>query len=354
MTQQRAIHQSIKLPRRYVFGPVPSRRLGQSLGIDTIPLKTCNWNCVYCQLGRSEPLRYERKEYFPREAILEEFRAVLASHRPEEIDWVTFVGSGEPTLHLGIGWLIREVKKLTEKPVAVITNGSLLYLPEVREELRPADAVMPTLDAGTAELYRKINRPWPELTFQRLVEGLRAFRAEYDGKLWIEVMLVKDLNDSETALQDLARVLHTIHPDQVHILLPERPPAEVWVQPADEEGVLRAMAILGDVAQVVHPKEGVFDLSGFENPLEAIIAIITRHPMREDQIRRALSSWNKIQVDEALAELEQGGRAQVVERYGVRFWSAAPARYPQTEQSLRTQPRDASFHPTIPTRRRQS
>ncbi len=343
MTQHRAIHHPVNPPRQFVFGPVPSRRLGQSLGIDTIPLKTCNWNCVYCQLGRSQPLVHERKEYFPRQAILAEFQRVLAAHRPEEIDWVTFVGSGEPTLHSGIGWLIREVKKLTDKPVAVITNGSLLYLPQVREALLPADAVMPTLDAGTPELYRKINRPWPELTYQRLVEGLRAFRAEYHGRLWIEVMLVKGLNDGERALRDLAAVMQSIHPDQVHILLPDRPPAEAWVQPANEEGVLRAMAILGNVAQAVHPREGVFDLSDFENPLDAIVSIITRHPMREEQIRRALGDWPSAQVDAALTELERSGRAQVVERYGVRFWSAAPARYPSPEQSLRTQPK--SFPP---------
>ena len=148
----------------YVFGPVPSRRLGQSLGVDTIPLKTCNWNCVYCQLGRSEPLINERREYVPREIIMAEVKETLQNHRPGEIDWVTFVGSGEPTLHSGIGWLIRQVKAFTDIPVAVITNGSLLYLPAVREELAPADAVLPTLDAGSAQLYRQINRPYPALT----------------------------------------------------------------------------------------------------------------------------------------------------------------------------------------------
>lgn len=112
---------------RYVYGPVPSRRLGQSLGIDTIPWKTCNWNCVYCQLGRTIPLTNERREYFPREEILGEVREALASHAPGVIDWVTFVGSGEPTLHSGIGWLIRQVKAASDKPVAVITNGALLY-----------------------------------------------------------------------------------------------------------------------------------------------------------------------------------------------------------------------------------
>ncbi len=337
-----AQHVSGKTPpaRRYVFGPVPSRRLGQSLGIDTIPLKTCNWNCVYCQLGRSEPLINERRAYFLREDIMAEVRAALAEHKPGEIDWITFVGSGEPTLHSDIGWLIRQVKTLTKIPVAVITNGSLLYWPDVRAELAPADAVMPTLDAGNPELYRKINRPWPELTFERLVEGLRAFRAEYAGHLWIEVMLVQGLNDSEAALRELAQVLQSVGPDQVHLLLPDRPPAEVWVRPADEESVLRATAILGEIAEVLHPKEGAFDLSGFDDPLDGVVAIITRHPMREDQIRRALAAYlSSAEIDKGLAELLNSGRAQVVERYGVRFWSAAPAHYPTSKQSQRTKPK---------------
>lgn len=135
---------------KYVYGPVPSRRLGQSLGIDTIPLKTCNWNCVYCQLGRTQPLVNERKGYYPSEEILAEVREALEAHKPGEIDWVTFVGSGEPLLHARIGRLIQQVKGMTELPVAVITNGSLLYLLEVRQELVSADAVLPTLDAGTA------------------------------------------------------------------------------------------------------------------------------------------------------------------------------------------------------------
>ena len=125
----------------YVFGPVPSRRLGQSLGIDPVPLKTCNWNCVYCQLGRTVPLTNVRRDFYPREHILVEVEKALESHVPGEIDWVTFVGSGETTLHASIGWLIQKVKALTDLPVAVITNGSLLYLPEMRTALSRADAV---------------------------------------------------------------------------------------------------------------------------------------------------------------------------------------------------------------------
>jgi wyosine [tRNA(Phe)-imidazoG37] synthetase (radical SAM superfamily) len=323
---------------KYVFGPVPSRRLGQSLGIDTIPLKTCNWNCVYCQLGRTRPLVNQRKDYFPPEAILAEVRAALAAHKPGEVDWVTFVGSGEPTLHSSLGWLIRQVKALTDLPVAVITNGALLYLPEVRRELIYADAVLPTLDAGTAGLYRRINRPHPEITFERLLNGLIAFRREYGGRLWPEVMLVRGLNDTEEALLDIAAALRRVQPDEVHINLPTRPPVETWVQPPDEEGLMRATAMLGDIAQVVHPVEGDFDLSSHDSVIEAVVGIITRHPMRQEELERSLMQWSPGQVGQALAELEASGRVQVVERYGTRFWSAVPSYYPDEAQSQATAP----------------
>ena len=311
-----------------VFGPVPSRRLGKSLGIDPISLKTCNWNCVYCQLGRTVPLVNERREYVPREIILAEVRQALTAHAPGEIDWVTFVGSGEPTLHIGLGRLIRQVKAMTDLPVAVITNGSQLYLPQVRQELSAADAVLPTLDASNAQLYRKINRPWPRLTFERLLDGLTAFRQVYHGQLWIEVMLVKGLNDTEDALRGIAAALQRIEPDQVHINLPIRPPAEPWVQPPDETGLMRATAILGDIAQVVHPARGIFDLSGHNTLVDAIVSIITRHPMREDELVRALERWTPGQVEEALQALIASGQAQLVERHGARFWSAAVSHHP--------------------------
>lgn len=313
----------------YVFGPVPSRRLGQSLGIDTIPLKTCNWNCVYCQLGRSVPLKNERREYFPRQDILSEARQALESHKPGEIDWVTFVGSGEPTLNTNIGWLIRKVKELTDLPVAVITNGALLYLAQVRQELSAADAILPTLDAGNAKLYRKINRPHPKITFSRLVEGLKTFRQEYNGQLWVEVMLVRGLNDTEETLREIAELMKQIKPDEVHINLPTRPPVEPWVQPPDEDGLVRSLAILGEIAHVVHPAEGTFDLSGYDTVVDAIVGIITRHPMQEDALIDTLRKWPSQEVNKTLEDLAVSGKAQVVERYGVRFWSAFPARYPK-------------------------
>jgi wyosine [tRNA(Phe)-imidazoG37] synthetase (radical SAM superfamily) len=275
------------------------------------------------------PLTNERREYVLDENILFEAERALRSHANGGIDWVTFVGSGEPTLHIYLGEMIRRVKHMTSLPVAVITNGSLLYLPEVREELSAADAVLPTLDAGTAELYRKINRPHPQITFERLVDGLTAFHKEYRGKLWVEVMLVRGLNDTTQALEDIAKILQEVKPDAVHINLPTRPPVEIWVQPTDEEGLMRAMSILGNIAEVVHPAEGSFDLSGYENIVDAVISIITRHPMRQDELERTLARWSSGQVSKALSELESSGRAQVVERNGVSFWSAASSHYPQ-------------------------
>jgi hypothetical protein len=156
-------------------------------------------------------------------------------------------------------------------------------------------------------------------------------------------MLVRGLNDSEEALSHIAATLERVQPDEVHIVQPTRPPVETWVKPPTEEGLLRAQAILGDVAQIVHPASGSFDFSGSESLVEAVIAIITRHPMREDELLKALEQWSPGEVKMTLAELEASGKAQMVERYGTRFWSAAPSRYPNEVQSQRTAP-DSQHH----------
>lgn len=311
----------------FVFGPVPSRRLGRSLGIDPVPLKTCNWNCVYCQLGRSVPVTNERKDYLPPGEIVDEVREVLQIHQEGEIDWVTFLASGEPTLHASLGRMIRDVKAITQIPVAVITNGALLYRPDVQEDLMAADAVLPSLDAGTAALYRAINRPHPECTFDRLVNGLLEFRRAYQGKMWVEVMVVKGLNDTEEALRDLAGLFHKLQPDQVHLTTPVRPPAEPWVEPPDEQGMQRARSFLREWVQPEGPGAGIVKLSGIESLPDALVAVVSRHPMTEAELLRLLPDRSREEVHRALSQLLESGRLQVVERYGQQFWASGRSRY---------------------------
>ena len=212
-------------------------------------------------------------------------------------------------------------------PVAVITNGSLLHLQDVRRDLLTADAVLPSLDAGTAELHHRINRPHPEVTFERQVSGLRAFREAYSGKLWVEVMLIRDLNDSETALRALAAVLTTIQPDEIHINLPTRPPAQGWVQPADDEAILRALAILGEAARVVHPVQGDFVLDDSKSRVEAVLEIVARHPLRQEELEAVLADTLPDERREILEALGRSQQVQRVQRYGATFWSRASSRY---------------------------
>ena len=271
-----------------VYGPVPSRRLAQSLGVDPIPLKTCNYNCVYCQLGRTRPLTCARRDFYPPEEILAQVRTAVEAADHGDIDYITFVGQGEPVLCSSLGWLIAGVKSMTDLPVAVITNGALLHLPDVCEELASADVLMPTLDAVDQTLFRKVNRPCPALRIADIIEGMIRFRSMFAGQMWLEVMLVKGLNDHDGNLFALRDVIARIRPDRIHINVPVRPPAESWVEVPDDETILRATAILGEAAEVVAPYEGTFDLSGYSDVVDAIEAIIRRHPMRERRLIETL------------------------------------------------------------------
>lgn len=312
----------------FVFGPVPSRRLGKSLGIDPVPLKTCNWNCVYCQLGRSMPLTNERKVFYPVKEILDRVEETLKTHNQGSIDWITLVGSGETTLYADLGSLIRGVKELTKTPLAVITNGSLLYLPEVRWELSAADAVLPSLDAGNPLLYKKINRPHPAITFDRLLSGLKAFRAEFKGKLWLEVMLVNGMNDNEQTLRELAGHIREIDPDEIHLLQPTRPPVEEWVRPSDPESVLLALTILGQKARLIDPLDGDFYLNKDQSLVDAIVEIVTRHPMKDSELRMVLGNLPQVEVQSVIEELLDSGKAVVVCRNKINYWVSSGSKFP--------------------------
>ncbi len=306
---------------KYVFGPVSSKRLGQSLGVDLLPPKSCTWNCIYCQLGKTRKFVAERQEFFPREEIFDEIRQALALNK--NLDWITFVGSGETMLYKGIGWLVAEVKKLTNTPVAVITNGSLLSLPEVREELLQADAVLPSLNAGSEALHDQICQPASGLTFQQHVEGLVAFRSEYKGRLWIEVMLLGGINDTDAALNDLANVLAKINPDMVHLVLPTRPAPEQEIRLPSDERLEHAIAILSKVTVVVSPLKGNMDLRNAPDMLEAITAIVSRHPVQQRELQKAVADCfpgEAQKADEFLSGLFASGRFRLVEHNGEPYW----------------------------------
>lgn len=312
----------------HVFGPVASRRLGQSLGIDPVPTKTCNWNCVYCQLGRTMPVQGERSAFFPSDELVSEVQRVLARQEPGAIDWVTFVGSGETLLHSEFGAMLRGVQGLTDLPVAVITNGSLLSRPEVREEVLPAQAVLPSLDAGTPGLFRRINRPHPGISFQEHLEGLEAFRRRYRGELLLEIMLVRGLNDTEEALEELAGAVKRVRPDGIHLSRPDRPPAEAWVEPTTDEGFLRAVSALGSVARVLHPTESVLRLGDPAVAMEELLAVLARHPLSEAQLQRALGHWNAEDAQDFLRALERSPEVKKAQRHGKSFWVSDTAEFP--------------------------
>lgn len=310
---------------KYVYGPVPSRRLGRSLGVNPIPFKTCNYSCVYCQLGRTAHLINERKDFFPREEILKEIEEAIEIHR-EGVDYVTFVGEGEPTLCKSLGWLIKEVKKITDLPVAVITNGALLYKNDVREELLAAEVVMPSLDTANESTFRYLNRPHRDLNINTIIDGMIQFRDIYRGKLWMELMLVKGVNDTEEELYLIKKALERIRPDRIYINVPIRPPAERWVEIPDEKALVRAHSILGDVTVIASKEEGTFDTEGFANLEDAILSITRRHPMRESQIKETLKSYGVENFKEVINKLIKDGKLKKIEYHDDVFYIVSETR----------------------------
>ncbi len=287
----------------FAYGPVPSRRLGRSIGVSPIPPKTCSYSCVYCQLGRTNHLQVKRESFYPKEEILNDIRRIVEK---APADYITFVGDGEPTLCKDLGWLIHESKKGFSLPIAVITNGSLFYCEDVRGDLEEADVVLPTLDAGTQEIFKEINRPHKKITFDKMLKGLVDFRKEYSGKIWLEVMLVKDLNDAKETLSRTKIALDRIRPDRVYVAAPIRPPAESWVEPTTPDRILLAQKILGESWDITCRESGEFGVSEFSNAHEAIYEICSRHPLREEQaleIERKFSQEGAIEQMVRISEL---------------------------------------------------
>jgi len=304
---------------RYLYGPVPSRRLGLSLGVDLVPMKTCSYNCIYCQLGRTEETTVERREYVPSDAVMAEIGSWIERDIPA--DYITMSGSGEPTLNSTIGEIIQRIKEITDIPVAVITNGSLLSDGEVRDACAAADLVVPSLDAGSPSVFRHINRPDPRVTYEEMVSGLIDFSEMYAGELWVEVFLVYPANTLERDLMDLKRVLDRITYTRIHLNTCVRPPAESFADEAPPEKIELALDIFGEKAEGVLPFERETSKHISDTVTETqIMNLLKRRPCSlQDMASSFQTSPNE--VLKYLDPLVAGGKVAVQDKERQRFYT---------------------------------
>ena len=286
------------MPPKYLYGPVPSRRLGLSLGIDITPHKDCTFDCIYCQLGKTLDKTIERKNYVSVDEVLAQIKDVLKSGK--DVDYLTFSGSGEPTLHAQIGYLIREIKKITSIPIAVITNGSLLHRPDVQADIANADIVLPTLCAATEEVFQKINRVHPAINLTNIIQGLIDFRKSYKGKIWLEVMLLKGINDSSEEIMKLKKIIGKIQPDRIQLNTVVRPPSEKYASPLSIEELQKIKEYFGDNCEVIAEFKGKNAGQVSTGQDAAVYDLIRRRPVTTADIINALG----LTENEVMSHLE--------------------------------------------------
>lgn len=306
-----------KSQKQYVFGPVPSRRLGLSLGIDIVPLKSCSLNCVFCQLGRSSDLTIQRKAFVPIADVLAQIKERLAGG--VKVNYITISGSGEPTLNSQLGELISGIKKLTDIPVAILTNGTMLFNPAVRAECAKADVVLPSLNAGDSATFQKINRPHKKLHFDALVKGLITFRKEYKGQIWLEVFIVEGINTSDTELAKISEIVSRVQPDKVQLNTAVRPTTELNIKAVSQEKLAKIVKKIGHNAEVIADFPQIKADKNIHIDPKTIIEMLQRRPCSLAD----MSSSLKIPSEQALillAGLAKTGQIFTEERNGVIFF----------------------------------
>ena len=275
-----------------VFGPVPSRRLGRSLGVNHIPPKTCTYTCAYCQLGRTPYMPVERETFYDPERIVREVQIKIEQAREagEAVDYVTFVPDGEPTLDLNLGREIALLKPLGV-PIAVISNASLIWREDVRAELAQADWVSLKVDAVREAEWRRVDRPRGSLALSPILDGIRAFARIYRGTLVTETMLVRGINDAPEVVAALADFLGEVHPATAYLSIPIRPPAEPWVSPPSEETITRVyqqvQSCVSHVETLLGYEGNAFAATG--DAAQDLLSITAVHPMRRDAVEAFLA-----------------------------------------------------------------
>ena len=319
----------------FLFGPVNSRRLGRSLGIDLFREKICNLNCVYCEVGPTTVPANRRGLHSPTREILAEITEFCSDpHRLAAVDVLTVTAKGEPTLHLDLGVILRHIKSLTDKPVAVLTNGTTLTDDEVREALQLADIVVPSLDAVRAESFSRVDRPARGLTVEAIINGLRDFSRAYRGRLWLEILLVRDINDADADIDALLPVLTTLRLDRIQLNTVVRPPADPGARPVAEarlaEIARRLQAALAVPVDLPSPVAGFGDERDAA-PLptadaepaalrQAIIQMVRRRPCTAADIDRVFHLGGAEKVEQLLASLVASGTLRILSHAGDRFY----------------------------------
>lgn len=319
--------------RKYLYGPVPSRRLGLSYGVDIVPFKVCTLDCVYCQLGRTVERTTERRDFTPIEAILAELREALAEG--SKADFITIGGSGEPTLHSRLGELVDGIKRITEIPVALLTNGTLFERPDVRAGCARIDVVLPSLDAGDEQTFQRIDRPESSISIERVISGLCALREEFAGQIWVEVFFVPSINTGSGQIAHIKEAIGRIRPDKVQLNTAVRPTADVDVVKVDAEKLQEIAVQLGPNCEVVAdfsiiPNEQVAHGERVDEPgphstvaqkRQTLLAMLKRRPCSLDDISASLSvSCNE--AENYIAELQEQGLVQTERKGGRLFFNS--------------------------------
>ncbi len=304
----------------YIFGPVPSRRLGRSLGVDLVPFKTCSYDCIYCQLGRTTCKTVERREWVPLDEVLAELGEKLAT----EPDYITLSGSGEPTLFSRLAELIDGIHSMTDTPVAVLTNGSLLWQREVRQQLLDADLVIPSLDAGHSRMFQAVNRPHESIAFDQMLEGLIDFRGAYRGKYWLEVFLLAGHTAIASEIDRIVDCVRSIGPDRVQLNTATRPTAEDYAVMVDRQRMEALAGRFDPPAEVIADYRGVHAQQAFRAGRQAILEMIQRRPCSLQDIADGLNmhpnevikSIEDLGAEGMLVKQTSGGRLFYSGRHG--------------------------------------
>ncbi len=301
-----------------IYGPVPSRRLGHSLGINNIPPKICSYSCVYCQLGNTVNMQVERETFYEPSEIVQRVKEKVKQVRKkgEPIDYLTFVPDGEPTLDINLGKEIELLNSLDIK-IAVITNASLIWCQDVRQDLQKADWVSLKVDMASQGIWRRINRPQKLLNLEEILDGMLKFADTFEGELTTESMLIQGINDGSQEITRIARILAELKPKKAYLAIPTRPPAKRTISAASEQAINMAFQILkqrlSNVEYLIGYEGNTFAFTG--NVEDDLLSITSVHPMREEAViellNKADTDWkvvDKLIEDGSLMEVEYQGR----------------------------------------------